>query len=425
MSDKEKPEKIELDEVMLAMDVVDTLRHEQQLVERELASEERDQALFDKVKRMYASQGLEVTDKIIAEGVAALREERFVYQPPPPRGSLWFARLYVNRGRLAKAAGFSVVFLIAFFLIYRFAVLGPQVRQRTETARNINTQIIRQQDQIRLAEQRLRSLNEALKSAAEKVPQSSSGVTAKRLLSEAGLQLAGADSKLQALGKLPLKPGIDDESLAGQGDAVKQRVDQRESLLREVNAHLARAEAAVTDLSQLDVLRERLAGQLRSLLAESREDAARREAEKLYADALAAIDSGEIQGARDRSAALQELYGRLVQEYELRIVSRPGSPSGVWRSPQNKAGIRNYYVIVYAVTPQGERLSVPITSEEDGTTRTVQEWGLRVDGALFEMVRRDKLDDGIIQNNRFGVKKRGYLTPQYLMPTMGGAITQW
>ena len=37
MVDDEKPEKIELDEVMLAMDVVDTLRHEQQLVERELA----------------------------------------------------------------------------------------------------------------------------------------------------------------------------------------------------------------------------------------------------------------------------------------------------------------------------------------------------------------------------------------------------
>jgi len=61
MVEKEKPQKIALDEVMLAMDVVDTLRHEQQLVERELASDERDQALFEKVKRMYASQGLEVT----------------------------------------------------------------------------------------------------------------------------------------------------------------------------------------------------------------------------------------------------------------------------------------------------------------------------------------------------------------------------
>lgn len=103
MADQEKPEKVELDQVMLAMDVVDLLRHEQALVERELASEERDQALFEQVKRMYASQGLEVTDEIIADGVAALREERFVYRPPPPKGSLWLARLYVNRRRWSSA----------------------------------------------------------------------------------------------------------------------------------------------------------------------------------------------------------------------------------------------------------------------------------------------------------------------------------
>ena len=34
MADQEKPEKVELDQVMLAMDVVDLLRHEQALVER-------------------------------------------------------------------------------------------------------------------------------------------------------------------------------------------------------------------------------------------------------------------------------------------------------------------------------------------------------------------------------------------------------
>ena len=34
-------------------------------------------------------------------------------------------------------------------------------------------------------------------------------------------------------------------------------------------------------------------------------------------------------------------------------------------------------------------------------------------------------DDGIIQNNRFGVKKRGFLQPDYLMPTTGDAITRW
>jgi hypothetical protein len=48
MSDAENTEKIELDEVMLAMDVVDTLRHQQSLVDRELGADNHDQALIAK-----------------------------------------------------------------------------------------------------------------------------------------------------------------------------------------------------------------------------------------------------------------------------------------------------------------------------------------------------------------------------------------
>ena len=40
-------------------------------------------------------------------------------------------------------------------------------------------------------------------------------------------------------------------------------------------------------------------------------------------------------------------------------------------------------------------------------------------------VAADKRDDGIIQNNRLGRKERGYLTPNYSVPTTGGAITSW
>ena len=109
----------------------------------------------------------------------------------------------------------------------------------------------------------------------------------------------------------------------------------------------------------------------------------------------------------------------------VRIVSREGERSGVWRVPQNNPNARNYYVIVEAVSADGKRLELPVTSEEDGKTRTVKQWGLRVKESVFEQIRRDKMDDGIINNNVFGAKKRGYLQPQYLMPTTGGAITQW
>ena len=68
---------------MLAMDVVDTLRHRERLVERELNEDVRDEQLIDRLRALYKSQGIDVPDRILAQGVKALKESRFVYTPPP------------------------------------------------------------------------------------------------------------------------------------------------------------------------------------------------------------------------------------------------------------------------------------------------------------------------------------------------------
>jgi hypothetical protein len=44
---------------------------------------------------------------------------------------------------------------------------------------------------------------------------------------------------------------------------------------------------------------------------------------------------------------------------------------------------------------------------------------------VFETVALDKRDDGIVQRNRFAVKRRGTLTVEYEMPFEGGFITKW
>src|SRR5215470_12737122 len=91
-----------LDEVMLAMDVVDTLRHQEDLVEKELGQENRDEALKARLRQLYEGQGLEVSDHILDEGIQALRESRFVYTPPPPSFARTMARLWVRRASIAK-----------------------------------------------------------------------------------------------------------------------------------------------------------------------------------------------------------------------------------------------------------------------------------------------------------------------------------
>ena len=77
----EKPQT--LDELMIAMDVVDTLRHREDLVRRELDEEGREAELIARLKTIYHDQGIEVPDHVLADGVTALKESRFVYTPPP------------------------------------------------------------------------------------------------------------------------------------------------------------------------------------------------------------------------------------------------------------------------------------------------------------------------------------------------------
>jgi len=94
--------RIPLEDLMVAMDVVDTLRHREIMVDRELGAVERREKLVEKLREIYASQGIKVTDEMLEVGVRALEEERFVFTPAPDTFSTWLATLYVKRDRWLK-----------------------------------------------------------------------------------------------------------------------------------------------------------------------------------------------------------------------------------------------------------------------------------------------------------------------------------
>jgi hypothetical protein len=297
-------EKAPLDELMLAMDVVDTLRHKELVLERELSVEERDAKLVEQLRQIYTSQGIVVTDEILQRGVEALREERFVFPPPEPSLSRTLALAYVTRRRWGKPVGVGLAAVAVAVIAMQLFVWGPAGREAAE----------------------------------------------------APAELTAAFAALDA--------NTDDPAA-----------------LEPARAHLATGQAAV-----------------------AQED---------------------FDAARAAAAEIAALNARVQAQYELRVVSRPGEQSGVWREPQVNRGARNFYLIVEAIAPNGEALRLPITSEEDGRTRTVRAWGLRVDEETYNRVGADKQDDGIIQNNVVGRKARGVLEREYTVPTTGAAITEW
>ncbi|MCU0604548.1 MAG: DUF6384 family protein [Desulfobacterales bacterium] len=414
----------ELDEVMLAMDVVDTLRHQRSLVERELQSDDREQALIEKLRKIYADQGLEVSDEVVARGVRAMREERFAYRPPKKGFKTSLAHLYVNRGRWFKGVAVLLVALAAVWAGYRFLYVMPAERGKAELARELGGRASAQQERAAALRGRIESTGKALEKALGMVAESEAPAVG-RLAERSRLGLAAAAGRLEAFEKLPPVGGLDAGSVAEKSAVAQRRLGERNGLLDLAQKDLDGAQASVDSIL---ALRDEVAGlsALRAqALKEAREPGAAGRIEALYANAAAAAGAGDIESLRTARQALQYVYDTLRQEYTLQIVSRPGTPSGIWRTPANSRTARNYYLIVEALTASGQRLKLPVTSEEDGKVRTVSEWGLRVDQQVYEQVRRDKEADGIVNRKNVGVKKRGYLTPEYSVSTTGAAITAW
>ncbi len=301
-----------LDDVMIAMDVVDTMRHREDLVRRELNEAGREADLIGRLKEIYRQQGIDVPEHVLAEGVKALKESRFTYAPPPPGMKRRLLTLWSTRDRYGKPVAILAALMLAVGAYHYVTSIRPAQQAETATRTELTD-----------------TLPRAIRQA------------------HADVLAVAADP------------------------AVKPRADQL----------LADGERAIRDADRATMTRV----------------------------------SGELRDLRDEVA----------REYTLTIVSRPGETSGVWRVPPGNREQRNYYLIVEAIGPNGQKLTLPIRNEENGRIDRVDKFGVRVPQAVFDTVSADKRDDGIIQKNRFGIKRRGMLSTDFIMPYEGGMITRW
>jgi hypothetical protein len=300
-----------LDDLMLAMDVVDTLRHRERLVERELSEEVREEQLIERLRELYKSQGIEVSDAIIAQGVAALKESRFVYTPPPPSLGRSLATLWVKRATYGKWLAGALAALVLAVAAYQLGVVRPREQAAEAT-----------------------------------------------------------------------------------------RLELTEALPRQLTA----AHDAVT--------------------TEARVSAARERADAILAQGQAALDRGSAEEARAALADLDQLAAALRQEYVLRIAGRPEDQTGFYREHPSFQG-RAYFIVVDAVDPAGNPVSLPVRNDETNETEAVSRFAVRVPIETFEAVRNDKATNGIVQNGRMAEKRRGFLEPEFRMPVLEGRITAW
>ena len=121
-------DKAPLEDLMVAMDVVDTLRHRDLIVEREIDSVGRRQRLIDRLREIYTAQGIEVSDAALSAGVDALEEDRFSYTPTEDTFSVKLARLYISRERWFKPLAAVLALGALIWVVWYFTVGLPEAR---------------------------------------------------------------------------------------------------------------------------------------------------------------------------------------------------------------------------------------------------------------------------------------------------------
>ncbi len=300
----EVSQKAPLEDLMAAMDVVDTLRHQQGIAERELDSDSRRERLLARLKDMYSAQGLDVPERILLEGIDALEQERFSYTPVAPSWRTKLARIWVSRARWGKPIGFLAAIGGVLWGIY-FAVEVLPARQ--------------------------------------------------------------------ARAALPTE-------IANALNRIKQQAKNPEVVSN---------------------------------------------AEQIAGDAKLALKQGRFDDAKLGLSSLSATSERLSQVYSIRVISKLRESSGVWRIPPGDSKSRNYYLIVEAIDSNNKVVELMVLNEENNKSARKKVWGLRVNEETFYKIASDKQDDGIIQDNKVGVKRLGYLKPDFSVPTNGATITEW
>jgi len=128
-----------LDETMLAMDVVDTIRHAETLVARELAGEARQAKLRERLREIYQSQGIDVPEHVLDQGIAALEQKRFSYERKGEGLARSLATLWVTRARWGKVVLGALGAVLLAIVVWQVAFVAPQHRQEAAIERELST----------------------------------------------------------------------------------------------------------------------------------------------------------------------------------------------------------------------------------------------------------------------------------------------
>ena len=398
---------IKLKELLRIMDVASALRQQREEVQQQLNIDETRADLRDRILAATKVTGEQLTTDEINAAIDSYFSGLYSFKEPPRNFQYRLANMYINRGKIFRRIAVPIVTLGVVAGLAWGAVTGFNSCRAYLNETSAETAVEQRCERISGLSTDIDSLSS--QSLEGKIQDGLTGA-----VSDSRALLSGTDDFYDSfcgnVSKIVTSGNYRDaenqaKSIDGILDAVRVGIDEGRGFI------------------QLDT-------SYKSIRAVAKEDAAIAQADSVYDEVVSYIDGIAPNRVLEDAAKLSNLEAVLQQDYKVTIVSKEGVKSGIDR--YFGGSISGYYVIVEARDAQGNVLKMSIRNEENGETETVKLWGERVPQSVYERVKADKMDDGIVNDNQFGVKDKGYLDMSVVMRgdnnaplQREGQITEW
>lgn len=471
-----KPDAKAFEEKLLTIDLVDGLRREQERLDLALADAGRMQELRTEIQAYYAQAGITVSDALIDQAIEERQAQRFAFRPPQlsPVGHL-FASLYIHRGFVAAAtlvialgagaAWYADRQYSAYQAGQALAAYRAGLRQQLAEIQDgqdainalpetlpalasalvpalpnwsVDLQAAYQQARLGLGDARAcRNLalpadlalgwsgEGQLASCHDNLPNVRSAAARAQQVASEHSELNSAVTSFGLLQqRLTATPALLEWKAVADANSAAQAATAIGSDRQQFVAATGAASSAVDQLSATVSSHSAASACLGSAISQASAGADRSALVDLLAAGAAFKESTSIAGLDDWAARASSTCEFFNTGLTLRIVNEPGEQTGTWRYYGNNANARSYYIIVDALAGGGAANAL-FESAEDQKSYRQERFGVRVSERVFESIRRDKEDDGIIRNATIGEKPAASLQWQLNDGFEPSFIAEW
>ncbi|UCF20757.1 MAG: hypothetical protein JSU87_04945 [Gemmatimonadota bacterium] len=459
--------RIDLEKTMRFMDVADEIRRQQRRVQEHVEQTDRDQIKAHLMQR-YEELGYKADPQLLDEAIETVLAQQYRFRAPQDGFGLTLAKIFVRRAELTRKIGIPVVAVTVLVgLVSLGAMAVNEIRYRSQE-REVEEAIVA-----------LHSKSEQLTAEFEQLSANPvrtqltqpDGMTFEERITSAKTSLALAKDFLEEYAPSGALESVTREDLPG----VAEQARRADASLEDARDCLAEAANLIRLQAELDRIRLSLGNLVADVRSADAPKTFVERAELIYASGLRSVDGRQLDEAKKQERQLVEL-GKSLAELQLlpaqalslyqQIQSVAKEPNAVTQAAQHyeeaqrqissadvprareaiaeletldrtleleytiiiTAGRERdrvrHYLIVQALDSDDRPVKMKIRNEETGRVHEVTEWGERVPKAIYEQVERDYLDDRVINDNFFGRKLRGYLTPERRFEHLG-QITRW